>query len=636
LEKLEKRLFSRNTSKTAGDERSGFGQRDEIQDFEIKEDWQKSKIGGFDELASRVSGIAGRKSGIVKKFFIFSVLFFVVAAGVAAFVLFGGVNMISSKNVDIKVIGPVSIGGGQEVSFEINIANNNNTDLESASLLVEYPDGVRSAADLTKTLDQERYDLGEVKSGENFNQNIKAVFFGEKESIKEIKISLEYRVQNSSALFYKEKNYEVTISSAPIIVTPTYSKEVNSNQEMSLNIELASNSNETLNNFLVKVEYPFGFTFKNASLDPTFGNNTWKLSNLKTGEKKNILIKGVIVGQDGEERVFKINAGTANEDDEREISVPFSQLEESVLIKKSFASIEVLMNEQDGDISVRGGDQVGVRIYVKNNLPSKLFNVSAEAYLSGGALNPSAVSVNDGGFFQSANKTIFWDKRSTPDFSEMNSGSQTSLMFSIYPLQYDQIIKGSKPEISLVVKIKGDRITESGSSEQISAMETRKITLSSDISLSVKTTRSVGNIENSGPIPPKADTPTTYTAVWSIGNSFNQISGVEVKATLPSYVKWTGLFSPASELVSYDVNSNQVVWKVGSVLPNTSQKQLYFQLEFLPSLSQVGQVPIILGESVLTGTDKVTGLKIQNSAYAITSDFYGDPTYKTGDGNVAQ
>jgi len=176
--------------------------------------------------------------------------------------------------------------------------------------------------------------------------------------------------------------------------------------------------------------------------------------------------------------------------------------------------------------------------------------------------------------------------------------------------------------------------------EQVSATEVRKIVLATNISISSKSTRSIGNIENSGPIPPKVNTPTTYTIIWSIVNSFNQVSNVEVKATLPSYVKWTELKNPAGEIFSFDSITNEVVWNVGSVLPNTgfgsAKKEIQFQLEFLPSSSQLGETPIILWETSLSGVDKVTGQKITAKAPATTINFSSDSTFKSGDDKVVQ
>ncbi|OHB14845.1 MAG: hypothetical protein A2431_03175 [Candidatus Zambryskibacteria bacterium RIFOXYC1_FULL_39_10] len=643
LNRLEKKLYSRNAPDIIDTGRSDLksGNEDGEEALTGGEDksWQSFKTDKFDELAANVSRMAINKHSFVKKVFVFSVLFFVLASAIAAFVFFGGMNIVSSKNVDIKVVGPVSIGGGQEVSLDINVINNNNTNLESVSLLIEYPEGTRNITDLSKEISNERFTLGQIKSGDDYNQNIKVVFFGEKESVKEVKISLEYRVENSSALFYKEKVYEVSISSAPVVVTATYPKEVNSNQEMTFNVEVASNSKDVINDFLVKVEYPFGFVYKSVTPDAFYENNVWKFSNLKPGEKKNISIKGNIIGQDNEEKVFRINVGTANENDERAIAVPFSELVESILVKKSFIGLEIFIDGREGNYVGQGGSPVNTNFVVRNNLPSRLFNITVEASLKGGAFSQASVAPNNNGFFQSFNNTILWDKRSVSNLSDMDPGAREEFSFRLTPLQYSNIAKGLKPEVEMVIKVSAERILESGSAEQVSATETRKIVLASNVSLSSTAVRSIGDIENSGPVPPRVNVPTTYTVVWGVSNSFNQASNVEVRATLPPYVKWTNLKSPQSEIFSYNSSTNEVIWNVGSILPDIgsgSTKKIYFQLEFLPSSSQIGQAPILLGETSLSGIDKVTGLKLNAKAEAVTTTYSNDPSFKGGDDRVVE
>lgn len=637
MERIEKKLYSRNTPNIIDEGRTEL--KDENQNT-VQENWQESGGNGFDEMAARVSRFAGKENKFIKKLFVFSAVFFVLAAGVAAFVFLGGMNIVSSKNVDIKVVGPLSVPGGEEISLDINVVNNNNTDLESAYLIIEYPEGARSAADLTQELDRERFPLDRVKSGESYSQNIKIVFFGEKESVKEIKISLEYRVENSSALFYKEKIHQITLSSSPVIITPTYPKEINSNQDISFNIEVASNSKDPVEDFLVKVEYPFGFVFKKATPAAMYGENTWRFNRLAAGEKKTVTIEGNIIGQDNEEKVFKISAGTASEDDEGVIVIPFLDMMESLTVKRSFIGLEVLIGGKEGDYAGRGGIPVTVEVAARNNLPTRLFNTSVEVVLSGGALNPLSVLPNNSGFFQSSNNTIFWDSRSLSGLSDMEPAGKERMSFKISPLQYENIARGTKPEINMTIKAKGERVLESGSVEQVSVIETRKIILSTDITLETKVTRSVGNIENYGPIPPKAEIPTSYTVTWSITNSSNQVSNVEVRATLPSYARWTNLHSPTSEMFSLNKATNELVWNVGSVLPDTgsssSKKEIYFQIEILPSLSQLGRMVIILGQPALTGIDKLTGMKIETKASAATTNFSGDPTFKSGDDKVVE
>ncbi len=642
LDKMERKLYSRKTPNAINKGRTGLtDESEEETDFgKQSEGWQDAKTSGFDQLAAKMSRVAEKRHSFFKKIFGLSIAFFVVAALVAGFVFWGGMNLISSRNVDIQVVGPLSIAGGQETSFDINIINNNNTDLESAALVVEYPEGTRSAIDLSIELQRERFTLDVIKAGATYNQNIKAAFFGNKDTLKQIKISLEYRVENSSALFYKEKVHEVSISSSPVIITPTYPKEVNSNQEISFNIEVASNSKEKINNFLVNLEYPFGFVFKEALPSASFGNNVWKFSSLNSGEKKTIKIIGSIIGQDNEERVFRINAGTADSLDERIIAVPLAQLMESVLVKKPFVGVDVLISGNSGDFVAQGGKEVNTELVIRNNLPSILFNTSVAVSFKGGAFDGTTVSPGNAGFFQSFNNTILWDKRSVAEFSEMGPGSERRLSFRLSSLLYSKIASGAKPEIEITVTVKGERILESGSAEQVTATETRKILLATDIIFSSRVVRSIGNLENSGPIPPKPDIPTTYTIIWNIKNSFNQISNAEVRATLPAYVKWTDVHSPFPELISFNEATNEIVWNAGSILPNTgfnsSKKEVYFQLEFLPSTSQIGQAPVILSGASLSGLDKITGVGVGAKAAAMTTNFSGDPTFKQGDDKVGE
>ncbi len=639
LNKLETKLYSRKTKDIIDPGRTDLKEEENEESSSDVENgsWKTLKKSSFDELASKASRVAESKHGFIKKILIFSIIFFILSVGVASTVFLGGINLISTKKVDIKVEGPLSVPAGQETSFDIKIINNNSTDLVSASLIVEYPKGTRSMSDMTKDFDRERFTLKNIKRGEEYVQQIKVVFFGEKAQAQSVKISLEYRVDNSSALFYKDKIHEFTISSSPVIVTPTYPKEVNSNQEISFNIEVASNSSDVLNDFLVNIEYPFGFVLSSASPSASFSDNVWKFAKISPGEKKTIKLRGSIIGQDNEERVFHIEAGTANKDDERQIGVPLVQLAESILVKKPFIGVVTSVNGKDEDYKAVSSGQIGADINITNNLSTRLFNASVEVTLSGAAFDPLFVSPNNDGFFQSINNKIVWDKRSVSNLSDIAPGDDEKLSFRVSPRNPSNIPANSAPEIVMDVVVRGERVLDSGSVEQVVATSKRKIILSGDVVLLPTVVRSLGSIENFGDVPPKVNKVTTYTIIWSIKNNLNQISNVEVRAKLPTYVSWTGIISPNSEKISFNEVTNEVVWDVGSLLPNTgSGKQASFQVEFLPSISQLGQAPYIVSEATISGIDKVTGLKINNQVGAVTTNFSSDPTFKIGDDKVVQ
>ncbi|MEK7062894.1 MAG: hypothetical protein AAB946_02565, partial [Patescibacteria group bacterium] len=362
-----------------------------------------------------------------------STVLFVISIGVVGFVYLGGGNLISSKNVDIQIVGPLSVAGGRILTFDIEVINQNNTNLQGVTLKIEYPSGLRAISDVNKELTSGSFNLGEIKSGERSRQKIESFIFGKKEEVKDFKITVEYRIKNSSALFYKEKTHQVTIDSAPVIVNATYSKEVNSNQEIVFNVEAASNSSETIGDFLLNVEYPFGFSFKSASPAPAFGNNTWKIF-LKSGEKQNVSIRGIIAGQDNEERIFKVNVGTESSDDERKIGVLFMSSNESILVKKPFIGVNLVLDGAIGDYVLKGSGGVNANLEITNNTLETVFNGVVGATFSGAAFSKNGVLPSSGGFFRSIDNTILWDKRAIEGLDEIEPGEGLIMNFRFTPL----------------------------------------------------------------------------------------------------------------------------------------------------------------------------------------------------------
>src|SRR5690606_19357314 len=114
--------------------------------------------------------------------------------------------------------------------------------LEDATLLLEYPEGTRVAGDLATELSRHRESLGGIGAQSEARKTVKAVLFGEKDTVKTIKVILEYRVEGSSATFEKEKLYDIVIRSAPIIFTPTYPLEIDSRQFFVLVLDVSSNT----------------------------------------------------------------------------------------------------------------------------------------------------------------------------------------------------------------------------------------------------------------------------------------------------------------------------------------------------------------------------------------------------------
>lgn len=637
IDRRERDLYSRNVPQEKEPMRGGFTRPT----YDVSEDWQSKDA--FTEALTEELTDTEKKSRFFKFFFFGSVGFFVLAILVFVYMSYGGFNTVSSKNVDINVQAPVSIGAGEELVLDIVVTNNNNVGLERANLLIEYPDGTREALDISRELIRQTETLGSMDSGESITKTVKAVLFGEKNTSKIIKVSVEYKANGSNATFTKEKDYPITIQSSPVIFNVDYAKEVNSNQKMDLTITITSNSGSIIENLLVRADYPFGFTLDSTLPEASFDNNVWVIGDLKPKEKRVIKLSGKIEGQNDEEKTFRFSAGTAMPSDEKVIGVDFIASAETVIIRKPFFDVKLALDGDESkefiseiDKSIKGN------ISWTNNLPVSINDAVLEVTLAGTALDRAKVSTDSRGFYQSSANKIIWNKNTAPSLSEISPGENGNFNFDFSTLSTNapNIFSLRNPEINLDIKIKGTRFSDTEPPQEISYTFSRKVKVMTQATFSSRMVYSVGPFENSGSIPPKAEKETTYTVYWTLSNAFNDMTNTSVSASLPPYVKWTDIKSPLSEKILYNPATNKIVWEPGDIKAgvgySSSPREVAFQVSFLPSLGQVGTAPKIIEEMTFSGQDRFTLKNVSIANVPLTTRISTDPAFDFEDDVVVK
>jgi hypothetical protein len=634
IQKLEKRLDSRSKPQAYRDVRAEFT-HPEVESNPV---WAPGESLASLADASRAER-EQKHSKIFKKILLGSLGFFVLALSIAAFLFFRGSNMVSANNIDITVSAPTSISGGEELSLEIEIANRNSAKLEGVNLLVEYPEGTRVAGNLDEELLRQREPLGDINSRDTTQKTVKAVLFGEKDTVKTITITLEYRIEGSSAVFSKEKNYDIGIRSAPIIVTPQYPSEVDSNQEFEFVLDIASNTGEQLENVIIIADYPFGFTATDSDPAPYSSDNVWRLGELATGERRTITIRGTLQGQNAEERTFRFEAGIASPQNEREIGATLTALAETITIKRSQIGLDVkLAGSAGAEYVAELGERIPVTIVWKNNLSTRVLNGRIEARLSGNVLDRSSIVAGAGGFYRSSDNTIVWDRNTNPAFSDIEPGEEGAVSFTFSPLA--SVPSSARNQgIALTIGFTGSQLSSDNTPQALSTSVNRSVKLGSEFGLTTRLLRTIGPFENSGPMPPRAEEETTYTVVWTLTNSLNDVSNARITASLPQYVKWNGLSSPGGA-VTFDPVTNTVTWNAGTVRGgtgfSTAPHEASFQVTLLPSLGQVGTVPVVVGQTSVRAEDSFTGAILQFVRSALNTRLSSDPSFREEQATVVE
>ena len=140
-----------------------------------------------------------------------------------------------------------------------------------------------------------------------------------------------------------------------------------------------------------------------------------------------------------------------------------------------------------------------------------------------------------------------------------------------------------------------------------------------------------GPFTNTGLIPPKVEKETTYTVVWSLSNTANNISKGVVTSSLPSWIRFVGTISPNTEDLTYNPSTQEITWNIGSIAKGTgitgAGRSVSFQIAFIPSLSQVGTIPVIINDAILTGHDDFANVDIRVSKTPLRTQLDSDPAF---------
>ena len=568
----------------------------------------------------------------------FSVLFFLVALGFAVWLFNTGYNTISANNVAVSVTGPTTVPGGQLLPLQVNIENQNTVAITNVYLVVTYPDGARKTPDARVPLLTERLPVTDINSGSSTIQAIQAAYFGPERTQEKLIISLEYQIANSPGLFSKHKEFFFTLGPAPVSVVFTAPSQTNSGQVITLSADITSNTTVPLTNIAFRLDYPFGFVLSTSTPVADTGNNVWIFGTLQAGEKRHITVRGTLEGQENDSRGFRYSIGIISPDDNQIIATTFLSGANQVLIQKPFIALSLAL---DGDTApvhfIRNGSSIATQLSFSNNLPDQISDAKIQVQISGLNADRSKIQVSQG-FYQSLTNVISWDQRSVSQLQKLHAGETGQVGFTFGTKPFNGQIQNNQP-ITVTATVTGLRVTDQNVPTQVAASVSRQVQFLTDVAFSAKLLHSSGPLNNIGTLPPRAEKETDYTVVWSINNTYNNLSSVQVEAILPAYVKFLGVISPSSEAVSYNPINGQIIWNAGMVpafagYGQNATRQVAFQIAITPSLSQLNSSPNLITAQQMQGIDSVSNQPISVTVDNLSTAIVSDPGFKSTQGQV--
>jgi hypothetical protein len=366
------------------------------------------------------------------------------------------------------------------------------------------------------------------------------------------------------------------------------------------------------------------------------------LGDLPPGVERSISVVGKMIDVfDGEQKTFRLWAGEQSKTDKSLIGIIFNSIDHTLTVKKAFLEAKLFINgvsqreyASDTKTLIRG------EIRWSNNLDTRINDLEIRAKITGNVVNEKEINVEDG-MYNSAEDTIVWDKNSFSDFREVGPGESGSVSFSLTPYSLTSSVGMiSDPSINIDVSVSGKQASDGGSTNILKNQETKIIRIISDVGFASKILYYSGPFSNTGPIPPKAETETTYTVIWNLSNSANNISKAQVVSSLPSWVRFVGPVAPASEDLSYNSSTREIVWNIGNIRRGTgitnSEREVAFQIALNPSISQVGTSPVLIKDAILTGHDDFANVSVRVNKYPLSTQLTNDGAFPAGGGLVSE
>lgn len=638
IERLRRAMYSRSISPTIKDRERRTLEEHEPQ---VGEDWthEEPTLAGM-HAAPRTIGILRT---LVKGVIWTAVAFFIGAVAFFGYYFFlgAGATPVSPGNIDISVSGPLQIQSGEPTELQVAVVNRNRVALELADLVITYPKGTRSPTDLATDLPSQRISLGTIEPGGRRQGTVSAIFAGVEGDRASIKVELEYRLQNSSSVFAATTNYSVIFASSPLTLSIEGNSETISGQPIEFKVTIASNADAPVKDVLVASSFPFGFSLVSADPAPKQGN-VWSLGDLSPGQKKTVTIRGTVTGESGDERVFRFTAGTRKTPQDQTIAAVLADYAHHLTVSNPFLGLAIAFKQDSGTggAIVAAGETVSASISYENHLATPITDAVIVAQLSGVEIDGATVRSNDG-FYRSADRVMYWDKTTEPALANLAAGARGTLNFSFQMPGSEALAAIRDPKITISVQAAGKRVAQSNVPETLQATAVASVRAASDLQLIAQGLYYSNPFGSTGPMPPKANSETTYAIVFSLTNTTNEIQNAVVKAVLPSYVRWTGVYSPSGEDISFNQNDGTVTWKVGTIGANVGvngslPKQAAINIGFTPSTSQVGQQPQLVRAITLTGKDAATGASVSKAAQDVTTNIIGDQGFLPSNATVVK
>ncbi len=559
-----------------------------------------------------------------------SLLFLVLIANLA----FIREMLFTDGQVSLEIAGPKEVASAETVQFVIRYGNGNMLPMNDVELTFAFPESFRleRSDGMTVSGNSATVSLGSVGGRSAGEAKFSGKFYGSKGSLAYLKATLRFAPSGTSSRYDRETQIGVTIASSPLSLEVSAPQEIASGNEIEYVFAYRNDSDLSFSNLRIRAEYPQNFRFNSAEPRPSDAENSWRLGNLLPHAQGEIRVRGVITGNRDEAKVVRASLGVLQGDD---TFLAYDQKERLTRIVSSPLSISQTVNGKT-DISVNPGDSLNYEIRYSNDGDIGLRDVIITVEVNAAFLDVTKLRTTGGAYDVSRN-IIVWKASDLPELTRLEPRQGGRVNFSV-PVRSDVGVSGEAGKhlsVRTIAKIDSPDIPFSSPSSKVVASNALEVRIGSIVDYEVSGYHFDAALPNTGPIPPKSGSETTYTLHFRVTNYLNDLSRAKVTATLPTNVRYTGKKLPESDALSYNDRTGQLVWDIGSMWGGgKSSREIAVQVGITPSPNEIGRASTILLDSVFEAEDTYAKNTIRIERGSKTTDLREDTSLSASSANV--
>ena len=554
------------------------------------------------------------------------IILLAVFLGIAGY-WYSSKNIYSKDILRLEILGPSEIGLGEEIEYLVKYKNNSdNIRLDNPKLFFEYPLYSILEGGTAKTQEIGSDQLGEaIYPGEEKTIRFKCRLLGRENEAKEAKARLSYQPKNLNAQYESKTTFTTIIKNVPINFSfEDLPSTIKSGKDLNFSINYASYVNFPLFDLSIKTEYPEGFEFKKSE-PKALEQKEWQIGFLNRGNSGRIKISGLLLGDLGEQKIFRAELGTWRDG-------------EFILLKEIYKGMEVVepdlritqqINGSSSDYTAKAGEILHYEIYFQNLGQQALENLFMIVQLEGKMFDLETIKSYSGDY-KLGDGSIVFDSKKNPDLRFLEAQKEGRVEFWV-ELKKDFMISEVEKDKNQVVK---NKIILSQAREEFDTKVSSKLEL---LQKGFFFDEVFGNF---GPLPPEVGQRTTYTINWQAKNYYNQVNNVKVITKLPPGIELTGKFFPEDQYQKFvfDSQSRELTWEIGdmeagsgilSPAPNIS-----FQVALTPNFNQKGNPALLTEGTEISGDDQWTGKTLKFVASSTDTTLPDDPNMTQEKGTV--